>query len=332
MKNKMLLPIVLFLLVAAIAFPSYRLIEKQFAPPGETILFVPKVGESDEQTEFWKVVHQGVLAAAEEYDVSVTMEGAASELDVEGQIRILEDAISAKPAAIVLAAADYYRLVPTAKKIKAAGIKIITVDSGLSGGHAVSFVGTDNIAAGRKVADMMKSFLRQGDSIAVINFVEGSATAMERERGVMSSIQSDGSLRVVATLYCDGSAEKAYALTRNLLRSHPEIKGIIGLNEPSTVGAARAVREYAGNNGGDTIYMVGFDSSTEEVAFLEDGILHAIVVQRPFNMGYLAIKTALEAVRGKKVSETIDTGSVVVTRKTIYTRENQKLLFPFADQ
>jgi len=45
-------------------------------------------------------------------------------------------------------------------------------------------------------------------------------------------------------------------------------------------------------------------------------------------MGYLAVKTAVELLRGKRVPPRIDTGSAVVTRQNMDERENQKLLFP----
>jgi ribose transport system substrate-binding protein len=70
----------------------------------------------------------------------------------------------------------------------------------------------------------------------------------------------------------------------------------------------------------------------KEIAFLEEGVLQAIVVQKPFNMGYLAIKTAWEASNGKSVPPRIDTGAEVITPGTMFTKENQKLLFPFVEE
>ena len=77
--------------------------------------------------------------------------------------------------------------------------------------------------------------------------------------------------------------------------------------------------------------VVGFDNAPEELAYLERGILKATVVQRPYNMGYMAIKTAVEYLRGKEVESVIDTGSVLITAENMFQRKYQELLFPVND-
>ncbi|WP_260115382.1 substrate-binding domain-containing protein [Paenibacillus hexagrammi] len=142
---------------------------------------------------------------------------------------------------------------------------------------------------------------------------------------------TEGGLIVTDTLYSDAQEERAYQLATGLLKGNEAHRpdGIICLNEPTSTGAARAMKEQQLAVG--EIPMVGFDSSKEEIKFLEEGIFQAIVVQKPFNMGYLAIKTALEASEGKKVELRIDTGASVITKDTMYTKDNQKLLVPFVE-
>ncbi len=78
------------------------------------------------------------------------------------------------------------------------------------------------------------------------------------------------------------------------------------------------------------VKLIGFDSSIYEIQLLEEGTLKALVVQKPFNMGYLGVKTALQLVnRDNPEQRHTYTDSTVVTRENMYTPENQKLLFPF---
>ncbi|HKJ85565.1 MAG TPA: LacI family transcriptional regulator, partial [Spirochaetia bacterium] len=77
--------------------------------------------------------------------------------------------------------------------------------------------------------------------------------------------------------------------------------------------------------------LVGFDNSQEEIQFLEQGVVRALVVQKPFNMGYLGIRTVVEALRGGSVAPVIHTESVLVRKEEIFTEENQKLLFPIVE-
>jgi ribose transport system substrate-binding protein len=320
------------LLVAAILILGLAVLlfekgSRSLSSSKDTILFVPKT--IDGKMEFWQVMKQGVSAAAKEYGAKIEVAGTDTELDIDGQIALREKAIPEKPRAILLAATDYNRLVPVARKIIDAGITLITVDSGLNGVTAASFIATDNEAAGYKAGEEIKRRTEPGARIAVINFVKGSATAMERERGVLGSLQQNGGRMIDGIYYSDGSEEKAYEIVKNILLHQPEISGIVGLNEPSTVGAAKAIKHLSAQS---RVKLVGFDSSMDEIAALEDGVIQAIVVQKPFNMGYLAVQTAIQAVNGHKVDRRIDTGSELITKDNMYTNENQKLLFPFLEK
>lgn len=295
-------------------------------PQKPFILFVPKT--TDRQVEFWEAMREGVNMAAGEFDVEVEVAGTLTESDIDGQIALLEQAIIDKPQVIILAATDYNLVVPVAKRIAAAGIKLITVDSGLKDGISSSFIGTDNYAGGRKAGQLLMDSIDQsgGGPVAVINFVRGAAPAMERERGVLDSLA--GAVRVLATLYSDASEERAYEITMELLRNEPNLRGIAALNEPTAVGAARAIKEMQAVS---RVKLIGFDNSMKEIAYLEEDVLQATIVQKPFNMGYLAVKAAVELSAGKKVQPVIDTGSEVITKQNMYDSDKQKLLFPFAE-
>ena len=310
-------------LLAAAAAHSVRWVRHAWLPPSGPIVYIPKT--IDPNIEFWQVARQGVDAAAKELGVPVTVLGTAREKDIDGQIELVESAVGLHPRAIVLAANDYERLVPAARKVKNAGIPLIMVDSGINGRFADSLIATDNFEAGRQVGDALRRLVPAGSRVAVINYIQASANAQERENGVLSSL-AEGDIAVEPTLYSDGLDDKAYELTRELLLRRPDLAGIAALNEPTADGAARAIEE-AGAQG--RVKLVGIDSSTSEIDYLEREVLQVIVVQKPFNMGYLAIKTAERASRGRKVEPLIRTGSAVITKADMYSRENQKLLFPF---
>ena len=125
-----------------------------------------------------------------------------------------------------------------------------------------------------------------------------------------------------------GTTESAYEATLDLLTRHPDIKGIVGGNQYTLEGVCMAVEE-AGL--GDQIKVVGFDSSSLIVSGIEKGIIDAIVVQKPFNMGYLGVKNELALYRGKDISKFIDTGYQLILPSTLYDTKNQKLIYPIID-
>ncbi|WP_152396232.1 substrate-binding domain-containing protein [Paenibacillus guangzhouensis] len=292
----------------------------------KTIIFVPKT--IDTTIEFWQVMRQGVASAAKEFDAEVEVMGTRAEVDVDEQIALLQEAIKKKPEAIILAATDYNRVVPVAKEIVAAGIKLITVDSGLNGGISTSFIGTDNTDAGRRTAEILHTHVDSHAEIAVINFVKESATAMERESGALEILRRYGNYTVLGPFYSNGSVQTAYDIASSLLKTQPNLKAIIGLNEPTVFGIGKAIQDLKMKS---QVFAVGIDSSMGEIRMLEDGVLLATVIQKPFNMGYSAVKTAVEVIDGKRVSPRIDTGSKVITKENMYSNENQKLLFPFVE-
>lgn len=101
---------------------------------------------------------------------------------------------------------------------------------------------------------------------------------------------------------------------------------IAALNEYSSVGAAKAVKELKLEK---EILVIGFDNSIEEVKLLEEGVLNGIVIQKPFNMGYFGVEQAVKIIKGEKYTEYLDCGSELITKEYMYTEENEKMLFPF---
>ncbi|WP_181909548.1 substrate-binding domain-containing protein [Paenibacillus taihuensis] len=167
------------------------------------------------------------------------------------------------------------------------------------------------------------------ETTAILNYIQGTSTSIDRENGVRDSLNKVEGFQIVGTYYSEGLSAKAYTITKSLLRQYPDLQGIVCLNEPTTLGAAEAVRSAAKHQ---QVKLIGFDSSMNEISMLEDSIIQAIIVQKPFNMGYLAVKTAVQLHQGKKANPLIDTSSQVIWKKTMYGKENQKLLFPFLDQ
>ena len=186
-------------------------------------------------------------------------------------------------------------------------------------------VATDNVEAGRKMGDYIQENFSENVSIGVVGHVKGSSTAVEREAGLREGL-GELEKQIAEVVFCDSDYTKAYQVTKEMLQKNPDINVIAGLNEYSSVGAAQAVVELDLEN---KIFMVGFDSSLKEVEYLEAEVFDAIVVQKPLNMGYLAVENTVKLLQNKEIPQDIDSGSALITKDTMYSPENQKLLFPF---
>ena len=276
--------------------------------------------------DFWNVVKMSAEAAGKEFDVNVRFDAPESEKDIDGQIRMVEQAIDSKADALVLAASDYERLVSVVEKAVNSKIPVIVIDSALNSHKIKSFIATDNVDAGRKVGEKLVELLGDKCKIAIINFVKGAAPADQREEGLLNILNKYPDIKIVAKEYCNSDTLLALQMTKKVISENGEIDCIVGLNAMSTVGVANAIKEM---NLGGKVKVIGFDSTLEEIDLIEDNIIQATVVQNPISMGYLGIKYAVEAIKNKSIPKVIDTGSKVIDKTNMYAPENQKLLFPF---
>ena len=320
-NKKKLLPAMLLLLIPLIVL-LLAVVRREPAKEPYSIIFISKtIDESD----FWTQLIDGTKAAAREYGVDLSVRAPESEEDYEMQIELIEKAIAERPDAIVLTPASFTETTPLARKIVDNGIRLILLDSDINERVEECKISTDNIKAGRLQGSYVREILKPDSRIAVIAHVKNSSTAIEREKGLREGLGEEQE-KIVDVVFCDSSYDKAYQLMLGVLEKHPDVDVVVGLNEYSAVGAARAIvdKGLAGK-----ISFVGFDSSLEEIKMLEAGIFQGMVIQNPFKMGYLGVENAVRVLNGEDVPDTIDSGSVLITRDNMYLDENQELLFPF---
>ena len=151
------------------------------------------------------------------------------------------------------------------------------------------------------------------------------ATAVEREEGFRKGL-GDLAKNIVEVVYCDSQYEKSRKLTQELMEKYPNLKMVAGMNEYSSVGAARAVKAAGAK---DRIQVVGVDSSQEAVQLMENGVFKGLVVQKAFKMGYIGVKETILMLRGKSYEKDVNSGCELVTPDNMYDSEIEKLLFPF---
>ena len=118
---------------------------------------------------------------------------------------------------------------------------------------------------------------------------------------------------------------KGMSATENILTAHPNLDGLFASSEPSSVGAAQALKSR-GLNG--KIRFVAFDSSEGLVADLNAGVIDALVAQDPFKIGYEAVRAVTEKLDGKTPEKKIDLSAQVITKADLDKPEIKQLLHP----
>lgn len=288
-----------------------------------SLIYIPKV--VDGTNDFWTSLIQGAEMAAKEYNADIRIWAPEEENDVEGQNELLSKAIEEKPDSILISPSSFTESDELLKKAKAQGIHISFIDSYTQEDVQDLTVATDNLEAGQLLGKFAKELIGPDDQIAIVSHVKGVSTAVEREKGFRTGL---GRLKknIVEVVYCDSQYDKSYELTKELMKKYPDLKMIAGMNEYSSVGAARAVKAAKAE---DRIKVVGVDSSQEAVQLMEHGVFQGIVVQKAFKMGYVGVQETIKMLRGENYKRNVNSGCQLVTPDNMYTSEIEKLLFPF---
>ena len=253
------------------------------------------------------------------------VKGPLAEEDAEGQIRSLEAAIDRHPDAIVIAPYEDDRIRKLLERARSAGIRLIAVGSRAGDASSDALVTSDHVSSGRLAGEVAANREHRAAKIAIIGGGTGSEVERERMNGVRETLEADGMIDY--DVYdANGSEEQAYEMAGRLLSDPEPVNTFIALNESAALGVAELLRE---KELGSIIRLIGFDGTSAEVGMLESGLLDAAVVQKPFNMGYISVKTALSLIEGERVPSETFIESNVITKANMYAAENQKLLFPF---
>ena len=290
--------------------------------PKKTVIAVIPKGTTH---VFWKSVHAGAKKAAAELGVEILWKGPLLENDRQGQINEVETFVNRKVSGIVLAPLDRVALQRPVAEAKAQGMPVVIFDSGIQGEDYVSYVATDNLKGGRLAGEYLAKILGGKGKVAVLRYMEGSASTTERETGFLEAAKAGGLEIVSDNQYAGATADTALKASENFLSTGKAPDGIFCPNESSVVGMLKALKA-AGLAG--KVKLVGFDSSESLVAALQAGELHATVVQNPVKMGYLAVKAMVDHLAGRPVERRVDTGAALVSKETMERPEEKALLHP----
>jgi ribose transport system substrate-binding protein len=300
-------------------------------PAGRPVIAVIPKGTTH---EFWKSVHAGAEKAGQELDLEIIWKGPLKEDDRASQIETVESFITRGVSGIVLAPLDETALVAPVASATRAGIPVVVIDSGLKGGDYASFVATDNYRGGQMAGERLAETLGGKGRVVLLRYAVGSASTDQREAGFLDAIKKHAGITVVSqNQYGGATRESAIRASENLLNmllgsgtsSGLTVDGIFCPNESTTFGMLKVLTDIGAAG---TVKFVGFDAAPDLVAALKEGKIDALVVQNPFNMGYLGVKTMVQKLRGEAVPRRIDTGATLVTQQNLNDPKVSELLNP----
>jgi ribose transport system substrate-binding protein len=261
-------------------------------------------------SEYWQTVKGGIDRAAKEFGLTIDVQGAAAETEIAEQVQQLETQMAAKPDAIIIAPLDGDAVIGAITNTGYKG-KVIFCDTDAAYDKKVAFVGTSNqVAAHSGGVYGLELVGKDKAKVLIIYGQEGDNTSNLRKAGYEQALEEAG-LKAVAALSGNNTTDGATKVMEDQLVANPEINLVLCHNDDTAIGALNAVK--AANKQGVTI--MGFDGNQSAIELIAIGELAGTVAQQPELMGYLAVETALKALKGEAVELNVVVDTVVIDGK-----------------
>ena len=271
--------------------------------------------------EFYITMNCGAQEEAKKLGVKLDFQG-PNEFDAAQQTPIVNAVAAKKPDAILVAPTDTKAMYAPIKQAADAGSKIVLVDTTLENSSlAASQIASDNEGGGRNAAETLSKLIGGEGKVFVVNVKPGISTTDARAKGFEAGAKEAG-LDYIGQEYSQDEPARAASIVKSILAKNPDLKGIFATNLFSAEGAASGLRE-AGKLG--DVKIVGFDAGPKQVEDLKQGLVQALIAQRPAQIGSLGVQQAVNALDDKPVKAKIGTGFVSITKDNL--DQNQDALY-----
>jgi ribose transport system substrate-binding protein len=262
---------------------------------------------------FWDIAYAGCLQAASEEDVVVEFH-APNESTAQQQKQIVEALMSRGIDGMAISPLNPESLGLVIKQA-AEMFPVICQDSDAAASGRVCYIGTDNVALGRKLGELMKQALPDGGKVALFVGQLDVANARERQQGVLETL-AGSNIDVIGTFTDGAQPAEAKRVVTDVLAKTPDLKGMIGLWGYNAPQAVNALEEVPGRD----VKVVGSDESIETMRAIKSGHEFGSVAQQPFVFGYRSIKMLAALHRGKPPN--IPPNTAINVETYVITREN----------
>ena len=272
------------------------------AEGGTTYVLVPK----NLGNPYFDAANNGAQEAAGELGVTVLYQG-SSTADATEQIQLINSLIAQQVAGLAISANDADALVPTGQEAMAAGIPVVTWDSAIAPeGRTLHINQADAEGIGRTQVKMISDIIGGKGKIAILSATSTAPNQnewikwMEDELTKPESADSD----LVATVYGDDDDEKSYNEMMGLMKTYPDLAGVIS---PTSVGIAAAGRAVTDDGKVGQVFVTGLGTPNQLREYVKSGAIPQFALWSPVDLGYLAVYATDALATGKITGEPGDT-------------------------
>jgi ribose transport system substrate-binding protein len=289
---------------------------------------------------FFEAINQGCQKwnkenTSSEYECFYT--GPASTSDEAGEAQIVQDMLGKPSTAAIAISPSNAKLIAQTLKSANPTVPVMTLDADLAkedAGLRKTYLGTDNYTMGARIADYIKKAKPNGGKICTIEGNPGADNILRRAQGMrdvltgkegLAELKGEGGWTEVAgcPVFTNDDGAKGVQAMTDILAANPDLDAFGIMGGWPLFGAPQPYRDLfkpmADKIAKNEFVIGAADTIGEEVAIAKEGLVTALVGQRPFEMGYKAPSVMLDLIAGKPVDDPVFTGLDECTKDTADT-------------
>ena len=289
---------------------------------------------------FFEAINQGCQKwnkenADSEYECFYT--GPASTSDEAGEAQIVQDVLGKADTAAIAISPSNAKLIAQTIKTANPSVPVMTLDADLAAEDSAlrkTYLGTDNYLMGFRIGEYMTKALPKGGKTCSIQGNPGADNILRRAQGWrdalsgqkgLTELKGEGGWTEVAgcPVFTNDDGAKGVQAMTDILAANPDLVGFGIMGGWPLFGAPQPYRDLfkpmAEKIGKNEFVIGAADTIGDEVAIAKEGLVTALVGQRPFEMGYKAPTVMISLIKGEKVEDPVFTGLDECTKDTVDT-------------
>jgi ribose transport system substrate-binding protein len=271
---------------------------------------------TNNSTDFWNIGEKGLRKAEREIGVKAQMFRPLKG-EVADQQRFLEDILVQGFDGVAISPINPDAMTSVFARV-AEKMPLVTTDSDAPKSARKVYVGTNNVEAGKVAGNTAIAALKAaGVTKGKVGMFVGRIdmqNAIERKQGIDETLGKVPGIEILPVFLDKTDRALAKKNVEDALARYPDLvlaMGIWSYNGPCT---ADAVRTSARKN---KPILVVFDEEEETLKGVQDGLIYATIVQRPFEFGFQSMKALKDLKDGKTVPPIVDTGIITVNKENV---------------
>ncbi|RXZ78522.1 hypothetical protein EBB07_26640 [Paenibacillaceae bacterium] len=262
---------------------------------------------------YWAAAEKGAKQAANDLKVEVIY-NAPTEADSSKQINMIQDMLTRKVAGLGVSPNDAKAVGPVFKKAAGQDVQIVTWDSDAPETDRQYYVAPDtDQVVGELLAKTIAEEIGGKGQVAFMVAGLGSQNQIAKSDAAKAYFEANyPEIELVTKVSSDDDQQKAYANAQNLIKTYPDLKGIIGFAGGESPAAAEVVEQAVkdGTLQQGQIAITGIAVPSVVKNYIKNGTIKTDIIWDPGKLAYTTVYVLDQLSQGKEITDGMDIPTV----------------------